>query len=215
MLEHADAALEAWFSQLPVDVTFERPGDTTPKRPTVSLVLHNIRERTEQRDNEIRDLRDEEGRVVGRQRSDRFFEVDYLCTVGGAHRAAHQALGAIIQLLVDAEEIPPEHVPSELAGLGYPIDVHMVASPTPAATSGGVIIQLIVPVRPAAEREIGPPAEHLHLEMRPPPGATAPAADAADATSGDDGSTEPLERKWTTVRRRELIAVPKPGEESA
>ena len=77
MLEHADAALESWFAQLGVDVSFERADDSArAKRPTVSLVLHHIRERTEQRDNEVRDLRDDDGRVTGRQRSDRFFEVD-------------------------------------------------------------------------------------------------------------------------------------------
>jgi hypothetical protein len=209
MLEHADAALESWFAQLDVDVIFERAddaGSTKSKRPAVSLVLHHIRERTEQRDNEVRDLRDDEGRVVGRQRSDRFFDIEYVCTVGGGHRDAHRALGAVIQLLVDAEQVPNEHVPAELAELGHPIDVSMVTSATPTASSGGIVIQLVVPVRPAAERDIGPPAEHLHLEMRPPPGAEAREGAGPD---GDESDPEPLDRKWTTVRRRELIAVPR------
>lgn len=212
MLEHADAALESWFAVLdpPVDIIFERIDEAKGKRPVVSLVLHGIRERTEQRDNEVRDVRDTEGRVVERQRSTRFFEIDYLCTVGGGHSDAHQALGAIIQLLVDHEQVPDEHVPADLAGIGYPIDVHFVSSNTPVpATGSGIVVQLVLPVQPAAEREIAPPAVALHLDMTPPPGATAAPAAATDGTADSaDPAEEPLDRKWTTVRRRELIAVP-------
>jgi hypothetical protein len=215
MLEHADAALESWFAHLPVDVIFEPLDDGRSKRPTVSLLLHNIRERTEQRDNEVLDVRDADGRVIGRQRSDRFFELDYLCRVGGDHRAAHAALGSIIQTLVDVEQIPDEHVPAELAELGHPLDVHLVSSSSPGVAAGGIVIQLVVPVRPAAEREIGPPAEHLHLEMKPPPGATAAAAPSAAAVEDPESGSEPLERKWTTVRRREMIAVPLADEDTA
>ena len=207
MLEHADAALESWFADLdpPVDISFERvdEGASRAKRPVVSLVLHGIRERTDQRDNEVRDVRDADGRVVERQRSTRFFEIDYLCTVGGGHRDAHRALGTIIQLLVDHEQVPAEHVPGELAEIGYPIDVLFVSSNTPTPSTGsGIVVRVILPVRPAAEREIAPPAVELHLDMTPPPGATSAVADTPSSVD------TPLDRKWTTVRRRELIAVP-------
>ena len=81
MIEHADAALEAWLSTLdpPVDISFERltddagSGSRGTKRPVLSLVLTSVREQLTKRDNQITDLRSDEGRVVGRQAATRFF----------------------------------------------------------------------------------------------------------------------------------------------
>ena len=65
MIEHADAALEAWLSTLdpPIDITFERAGDEpssssrAARRPVLSLVLTSVREQLNKRDTEIADLR--------------------------------------------------------------------------------------------------------------------------------------------------------------
>jgi hypothetical protein len=209
MIEHADAALEAWLSTLdpPVEVAFERPtedGGRGAKRPVLSLVLTSVREQVAKRDNQVTDLRSSEGRVVGRQAATRFFELDYVCSVSGPARDAHRALGDVLQLLVDHDIVPVEHVPDELSALGYPIDVQLVSPPGSVAA---VSMRVVLPVQPTPDRQIGPPATSLHLEMAPPPepkargGALVPvaAAPAADVVG-------PVpERKWTTVRRRELI----------
>jgi hypothetical protein len=135
MIEHADAALEAWLSTLdpPVDVSFERltdestAGSRGTKRPVVSLVLTNVREQIDKRDNQVTDLRSDEGRVVGRQAATRFFELDYLCTAGGPARDAHRALGDVLQLLVDHESCRRARARNLLA-LGYPIEATLVGS---------------------------------------------------------------------------------------
>jgi len=213
MIEHADASLEAWLSTLdpPVDVSFERltddstAGSRGTKRPVVSLVLTNVREQIDKRDNQVTDLRTDEGRVVGRQAATRFFELDYLCTAGGPARDAHRALGDVLQLLVDHDVVPSEHVPEDLLALGYPIEATLVGS---SSSLAALTVRVVLPVQPAPEIEIGPPATSLHLDMAPPPKprrpgtttAIVPAAPAAEAPVG------PVpERKWTTVRRRELI----------
>jgi hypothetical protein len=200
MIEHADAALAAWLATLEprVDVAFESSTEASGKHPVATLLIRSIRERTKQRDNEVRDIRDSDGRVVERQRSTRFFDVDYLCSVAGEPLRAHRALGAIVQLLVDHEQIPSEFVPAELAELGHPIDVHLAGGGS--SVGAAVVIQVVVPVRPTADRTIAPPAEELHLDLTPPPQsrqtAVGPPSDAvADLT----------EKRWTRVRRRELI----------
>ena len=213
MIEHADAALEAWLSTLdpPIDITFERAGDDgaasrTAKRPVLSLLLTSVREQVNKRDTEIADLRSDDGRVIGRQASTRFFELDYLCTVGGPARDAHRALGDLLQLLVDHNIVPVEHVPEELAALGYPIDTMLVSPPTSIAA---LTLRVVLPVQPTPDRDIGPPATSLHLDMAPPPlpkqFGTPKALPAGETSSGSAPVGPVPEKKWTTVRRRELI----------
>lgn len=209
MIEHADAALEAWLSTLdpPVEVAFERPADEgarSAKRPVLSLVLTNVREQADKRDNQVTDLRSSEGRVVGRQAATRFFELDYLCSVSGPPRDAHRALGDVLQLLVDHDVVPVEHVPDELSALGYPIDVQLVS---PAASVAALSLRLVLPVQPTPDRQIGPPATSLHLDVGPPPEPKVRGAalvPVAPPPTTDVVGPVP-ERKWTTVRRRELI----------
>jgi hypothetical protein len=209
MIEHADAALAAWLATLDprVEVSFEPPGDTPAEHPVVALLIRSIAERTRQRDNEVRDVRDGGGLVVARQRSTRFFDVDYVCSVAGEPRRAHRALGSIIQLLVDHERIPTAFVPVELAELGYPIDVHLAAGGP--AVGAAIVIQVVVPVRPTADRTIAPPAEELQLDVLPPPRPrqTAVATPLPGRVAAPvDAVAELAAKRWTRVRRRELIA---------
>ena len=209
VIEHADAALAAWLATLEprIDVAFEAPDARPAKRPIATLSIRSIRERTQQRDNEVRDVRDGAGRVVERQRSTRFFDVDYVCSVAAAEPiGAHRALGSIIQLLVDHEQIPTEFVPSELRQLGHPIDAQLVSGGP--AVGAAVVIQVVVPVRPTAERTIAPPAEELQLDMMPPPRPrqTAVATPLAERVAAPaDAVAELAAKRWTRVRRRELI----------
>jgi hypothetical protein len=218
MIEHADAALESWLSTLdpPIEIVFGRPTATSgvdpegeSAAPVLTLVLTSVNEQSSKRDNQIDDVRSSDGRVVARQRSTRFFELDYVCSFQGPARDAHRALGDVVQLLVDHDVVPSTHVPDELAELGYPLDVRMVAPSSPVAA---ITMRLVLPVQPTADRDIGPPTTSLHLDMSPPPGERAP--DAADADQGgvqdesDGAATVVGERKWTMVRRRELIGRP-------
>ena len=215
MIEHADAALEAWLSTLdpPVDISFERltddagSGSRGTKRPVLSLVLTSVREQLTKRDNQITDLRSDEGRVVGRQAATRFFELDYQCTAGGPVREAHRALGDMLQLFVENDIVPSEYVPEELRALGYPIDTTLVSSTSSVAA---LTLRVVLPVLPAPQINIGPPVTSLDLDMAPPPqirkrGAAPVIATPAPAATSPDQVGPLPERKWTTVRRRELI----------
>jgi hypothetical protein len=202
MIELADTALESWLATLdpPVDVSFERidPGAPAGKRPVLSLVLVALREQTDKRDNRVADVR-EGDRVVARRRATRFFELDYQCSVGGPARDAHRALGDVVQLVVDCDVIPVGHVPDELAALGHAIGVELIATP---AGQAAVTLRVVLPVEPTPEREIAPPATSLHLDMLPPPGDRG----SAGARQVVTAEVVPMdERRWTTVRRREMI----------
>lgn len=204
VIHHADAALEAWFGELGVDLSFDPPESDAgrSRSATMSLVLSGIREQVAKRNTESRDLRDDDGRVVGRQRAIRFFELDYTCSVAGPHPTAHEVLGQVLQLLVDNDTIPVSHLPSELTDIGEPVEVSVIAPTAATLTRAAALtVRVIVPVQPTAEREIAPPAVELHLEMLPAPGRTAPSEPASTGTT-----EEPMpERQWTTVRRRERI----------
>jgi hypothetical protein len=218
MIEHADAALAAWFATLdpPVDVSFDRPlagevtdaaptgasgaasgGKRSGARPTLQLSLANVREQRDKRDNQVDEIRDA-GRVVGLQKATRFFELDYLCSVAGEVRHAHRALGELLQLFVDHDVVPASFVPEELQALGHPIEIHLVASAMPGAA---LTLRLVLPVRPTVSSDVGPPTRSLHLDMAEPPDRSPGLATVAPVPD-----LPPIgERRWTTVRRRELI----------
>jgi hypothetical protein len=218
VIHHADAALASWFGELdePVDVTFElsnvTPGDGG-RSTTMSLLLAAVREQASKRNTESRDVRDDDGRVVARQPATRYFELDYVCSVTGPHPDAHRQLGRVLQLMVDHDVVPLEHLPPELADLDEPVEVAVVA-PTASlgTTAASLTIRLVVPVRPTPEREISRPAIELHLDMAPAPGRT----EAATSDTARDGPVEPVpERRWTTVRRRERITPGTSGDAGA
>jgi len=218
VIHHADAALEAWFGSLDgkVGVTFEPPDVAPPgsqRTTTMSMVLTAVREQMSKRNTETRDVRDDDGRVVERQRATRYFELDYVCRVTGPHPDAHEQLGRVLQLMVDHDVVPTGHLPAELADLDEPVEVSVVAPAAPVGVGAAALtIRLIVPVRPTAEREIAEPAVELHLDMAPAPGRTA--ASPTGAAEVDDVSGPVPERRWTTVRRRERITPGTRNEEA-
>jgi hypothetical protein len=208
VIDQADDALERWLcAMLDVDevdvVAAGDVADTAPSAQRVQVALVAVAERVERRDTEVADRRDDDGRVTARQRSLRFFDVDYRVSVTGDARAAHRTLGRLLQALVDVDTVAGDHLPESLASLGVPIEIALVTPQDRGAESGSALtIRLLVPVQPRADTEIAPPAVALHLDVSPPPGSGGPRhPDAEDAASRLLG-----ERAWTTVRRREAIA---------
>ena len=225
MIEHADAALEAWLSTLdpPVDVTLRAPHRRRRQRSRVRRSGRCCRScspacasRLNKRDNQITDLRSDDGRVVGRQAATRFFELDYLCTVGGPARDAHRALGDLLQLLVDHDVVPSSTCPRSCGALGYPIDAMLVSSDQPASRRSRCGSCSRCSRHPSVD--IGPPVTSLHLDMAPPPEPASRAARPAlrhrrrggeSRRSGrcpekqvDDGAPARADRAVSSARRR-------------
>ncbi len=216
VIDHADEALERWLSTvLDIDaVTFvaaHTDGSSTDGSSTsassVEISLLAVSERRERRDTEVRDVRDDEGRVTARQRSLRYFDVDYRVAVTGDARAAHATLGRLLQALVDVDTIAEEHLPELLRDTNVPIEIGLLPTGVPdggaTGRSGvGLDLRMLLPVRPSADGDIAAPAVALHLDVSPPPDVAGAARSGADR----DTARQLLgERSWTTVRRREEI----------
>lgn len=200
MIEHVDTALASWLATIESasTVRFERripTGDDESVESDIVLVLGRISEQVDKRDNRIADVRDDDGAVSARQRPERYFELDYSCGVTGPAPRAHRTVGALVQLLVDRDTIPADHVPAPLAALGIPLPVELVAPTVPGAA---ITVRVVLPIRPAADRDVSAPATSLHLDVSRP--------DAPTTGQRASSVVVPIEqRRWTTVRRRELI----------
>lgn len=219
MIDHADTALERWLGATidPATIDFvdapEPDGDPAAggsSRPhardrtrgvSAAVTLLALAEKVERRDREIADVRDDTGRVTARQRSLRWFELDYRIALSGDTREAHRLLGALVQALVDDDVVAPEHLPDELVDLGVPVEISLRPGSVAGHGGAGVVVTLVVPARPRADAEIAEPVRELDLEMSPPPGAVA----RAPLQSTDDELLL-TDRRWTTVRRRERIS---------
>jgi hypothetical protein len=214
VLDHADTALERWLCASLENVsvefvesvsTVEPVPDTARGRSSVAVVLAAVSERQERRDTEVNDIRDRDGRVTARQRSLRFFDVDYRISVPGDPRRGHVVLGWLLQALVDADTIAPDHLPEPLRDLDVPVEISMPADPPPpgggVGQGIGLLVRLVVPVAPTPTTDVAAPAVELHLDMSPAPVVGRAAVFAEDTTRRFVG-----ERAWTTVRRREAIA---------
>ena len=219
VIDQADEALDRWLCAMldvaTVDfVTSDDHGDasTSARKQRVQVALVAVAERLERRDTDVADRRDDEGRVTARQRSLRFFDVDYRVSVTGEARAAHLTLGRLLQALVDVDTIDAEHLPDTLASLGVPIEIGLVPASSPSERPGGpatsLTVRVLVPVQPSPDTEVAPPAVELHLDVSPPPGSN----DRHPRSRADDVASRLLgEREWTTVRRREAIAPTPPA----
>lgn len=184
MIEHVDSAMRSWLADVnpPIEAT---------------LTLAKVREQRSRRDNYLADVRADDGRVVGRRRATRFFELDYRCTLVADTADSHRSIGGLLQLLVDHESIPGAHLGTELSELGTPIEVAIAASEDDTSV---LVVRVVLPVNPTVDGDVGPPTTALYLDLVPPSGQPRPLAEETIAPVPAPG-----DRTWTTVRRRELI----------
>jgi hypothetical protein len=223
VIDHLDTALEHWLTTAldGIAVRFvSAVGADDEHGEALAVVLLSVTERSDRRDTDVVDVRDADGRVVARQPSMRFFDVDYGIVATGDPRAGHAVLGRVVQALVDDDVIEPGLVPPPLRALDVPVELCICTDPASRelllrrSAVPGVVVRLVVPFRPTADDRISAPAIELHLEMSPPPQPVVRPAGTFGA-----GRIDPVdvlaERVWTTVRRRELIALPTADEVTA
>ena len=222
VIEHVDIALRDWFKEA-LDVAAVELGPSgqdegstrrKPSAATLHLQLVGITEQLDRRNNAVSDLRNDEGRVVGRQGAARVFDLDYVCEVAGDPIDAHSVLGRLLQLLIGHDTIPIDYVPTDIVSTemtmaDIPIEIELAPPDAAASTrrqesGAGVAIRATLPIWPIVDTQIGEPAVHLHLDVGPEPGSD----ERSDVTGGDATvrPRAPIDRKWTTVRRREFIA---------
>lgn len=184
--------------------------------PALSFFLYDIREDLDGRAADWDDVRDERGRVIGRQPPPRRYQLSYLVTAWGnkSAEAEHELLSTVLRSVPERELIPDEDLQGSLAGITAPVLVR-VGIPTAGAGAQGweLLSALGVPPRASLEfvvlaplfapmvTDIAPPAEEIKLGLSredggvkkergfPYPPSPAPVVPAAEAESGN-GSDE-------------------------
>jgi hypothetical protein len=117
-----------------VDVLFDAPTREWAARrntPTVDLYLYDIREDLQRRQTGLMDVRDEQGRVVERRESPRFFKLAYLITAWTQRpEDEHRLLSALLACFVRHGIIPDAALTPLLRELESPLQV-TIAYPPP------------------------------------------------------------------------------------
>jgi hypothetical protein len=117
-----------------VDVVFDSPTQQWRDHISGSVVnayLWEIREDVSRRQNDWEDIRNDEGRVVGRRPPLHRYRLRYLMTAWGANVAdEHKLLSSLLSALANEQAIPAEHVSGDLVDEGLPVFV-TIALPSP------------------------------------------------------------------------------------
>lgn len=197
MIDAIDRALGELLEGVLADheavVVFDAPPDCSPTsgRNVVALFLHDIREDLAFRNGDWGDVRDDAGRVVGRQPPPRRYLLSYLVTAWCADvEREHALLGLVLAGLVAHPALPPALLHGRLAEQALPVvlqvavpDLLPPASPdtwsaigSPMRASLGLLVA--APLLPSVSTDLAPAAERLDLDMSRGGGGRTPAAAA-------------------------------------
>lgn len=224
VLPDADRSLANWLRRLLPDGTgirFEAPdpqwATRLPEPRFIDVFLHSVRRDARGKESGWSDVRDEQGRVVGRRPAAQYYQLAYLATAWAradapAERVAaeHELLGLILDGCAHLGVLPDDCVAGTLAEADLktvlecsPADSHVTAAPlwsgfgiTPRAC---LDLVLVAPCRPPVLADIAPPAREIVLnaaELSPP--AKPPAVGVA---------APPAEPSFGTLRRWEKQTV--------
>jgi hypothetical protein len=243
MLRDADLSLANWLERvLPPDtgVRFDAPrADWESRGPGsafVSAFLRTVcRDGKELPGSGWLEARDQDGRLVGRQPTARYFRLSYLVTawaavVDGDDDASrgtleeHEMLGLLIDACTDTEVLPQDQLTGALAEAGLPCFVRCAdedagRSTTNLWTGFGISahthleLDLVAPVVPPMVTELAVPAREIVLVgQQATPNPDAPGGTTASAGSGDAGRSDPAPpgRTAGTVRRWERSTIIEP-----
>jgi hypothetical protein len=160
-------------------ISFEPPTPEWAKaqaRPVIDLFLYDVKENLEGKPGDGVDVRDEEGRVIGRQPPLRRYELSYLVSAWASDTAEeHRLLGEVLARVPDAEGLPAEHRKGSLADEGMPVEVDVALSTgvntwdlwSALGTAPRTAIDIVVtaPYLPPLRTDLAPPAEKLDLGL--------------------------------------------------
>ncbi|MEU9341696.1 Pvc16 family protein [Streptomyces sp. NPDC048278] len=241
-LRDADLSLANWLeSVLPpgTGVRFDTPRADWERpvsgAPFVSLFLGDVR-----RDGQDlppsgwSEVRDADGRLVGRQPAVRHYRISYTVTVwagaaGTGQEASeeaslraieeHDLLGLLIDACTNTDTLADDHLTGALAEAGLPSFVRCGGDEPGRSTQGlwpglgiapraHLVLELVAPVVPPMVTDLAPPARGIVLGAArlPVPGPTGPTGEAA-ATAGPAPAGPAPAGAAGTVRRWERRTV--------
>ena len=155
-----------------VEVAFEAPTRTWAARrtgPAVNAYLYDIREEINRRGAGLRDMRDEQGIVLGRRRPLRFFRLSYLVT-SWTKRAEdeHRLLAGVLGCLM-ANQVLPMRGNGALARLGQPIPLSVAMPPAETRSLADIWSALGGDLKPSLDVVVVAPYPLLSDEPVAPP----------------------------------------------
>lgn len=198
VLRDADRSLANWLGRvLPpgVGVRFEPPAPQWVAKPPeplfVDAFLHSVMQDARGPQSGWSDLRDSDGRVVGRQPATRYFRLTYLITAwaagqGGADTgsdrmmAEHEALGFVIDACARHGALPDDCVEGALAESGTQIVLECAPADSPAVAAAlwaglglaprtHIELVLVAPSKPPVLTDMAPPAREIVLNAEQEP----------------------------------------------
>jgi len=213
MLDDVDATLGAFFTAMVPShpaVQFEPPTippTTKARKATLHLALLRLHEEIEGVAADWEDRRDNEGRVISRERAPRKFRVLYLVDAeADTVNARHALIGAALRAMIDYDEVPGEYRKGDLAK-----DLPMLLRPAdvPERRDAILALEVVVAVRPTPSTDIAPPATELELTAAriDVPAGFAPSPLPSAGAGSEAGAVGPGDRKWTTYRVRETATT--------
>jgi hypothetical protein len=182
------------------------------------------------------EVRNGEGRLVGRQAAPRYYRLAYLVTAWAAAAGAeqdasrrtieeHELLGALIDACTNTDILEDDHLTGTLAEAGLPSFVRCaIHGPGPSAVQGlwsgfgiapraHLVLELVAPVVPTPVTDLAPPTRQIVLDAQqlPGPGPSGDAAAAADTPAGRaPGGPGGAVRRWERSTIIERAGGPRP-----
>ena len=240
VIEDVDDALRAFLgAELTggkATVAFDAPTpdwEKSVKGATIALFLTDIRENLEARTGDWRDVRDEDGNLIGRQPPVRRFDLSYLVSAwGDSVSAEHKLLGAVLGALPAYDHIPSEHLSGKLADQGISVGLrvgethgltdlwHSIGQRVRACAT----LLVTLPVLPSMLTDLAPPADSMDLGLAgqdgrpgqaPVPDLPEPAGSSEPHGPKDKPEPVPTQdgeapgKKWSAYRTREHIKTGK------
>jgi hypothetical protein len=236
VLRDADRSLASWLGQLlppGAGLRFEAPDPgwlSEPPEPLfLSAFLLSVRQDARGRQSGWSDLRDPDGRVVGRQAAAPHYRLSYLITAWAASQvtgsppdsasdiamAEHELLGLVVDGCASHGVLPDDCLEGVLAdgAASTVIECAAADSPSLAATTWAGLgigprahleLALVAPARAAVLAEIAPPAREIVLNaaQRQAPAKASPPSPAASPAAGP---------AFGTLRRWEKQTITEPG----
>jgi hypothetical protein len=110
-----------------VEVVFDAPTKDWASRrntPTIDIYLYDIREDVKRRQSGTLDVRDEEGRIIGKRAIPRIYKLSYLITAWTQRpEDEHRLLSAMLACFLRNDRIPPDWMTGSLQENSWPLDV--------------------------------------------------------------------------------------------
>ncbi|HWF80329.1 MAG TPA: Pvc16 family protein [Streptosporangiaceae bacterium] len=237
MLRDADRSLANWLGQaLPpgVGLRFEPPAPHWVAKPPeplfVDAFLHSVKQDSRGGQSGWSELRDSDGRLVGRQPTTRYFRLTYLITAwatgqgdgAGSQRAdyervlaEHEVLGFVLDACVRHGSLPSDCLEGTLAESGTQTLLECAPADSPTSASAlwaglslapraHIELVLVTPTRPPVLTDLAPPAREIVLNAGQEPGVSPARASTAF-------TQQPAQGPFGTLRRWEKHTVNEPA----